>query len=311
MENLNITKKYTLISQALLVIAIFFVASPALAQNDPMDLSYGNPMDLSYGNSMDLSYGNPMDLSSGGNESPVINPSFAIVPGTNFSGGYSGYGSYSYGLLPNLTTYDGGFSGGSPANPRYNYPSAPTTAISNGGFSGGNSTNVASNYPLVQSSTVSSGGNNYIPLTQSYFPNNQVLAANDTPNLSSVYLSDVPYTGAGDVLKVTLFTLALILWSGFIAYVILKKRQNNQEVFASVVNTDETQSNPFNMSSDNKALENIENYARENKVLLSTSASVRLLKLERLNQINANDLIAKISKDEWVCVGESDLEKYL
>jgi hypothetical protein len=306
MKNINITKKYALIGQTLLVAAVLFVATPALA--DPIDVSYGNPIDVSYGNPIDVSYGNPIDVSYGnpidvsyGNPT-YTSPSYATVSSGGFSGGFSSYVSRSYGSAPNFTVSNGGFSGGNSNLAVGNYPSAPTSPISSGGFSGGN---VLNNYVP---------NNTYFP-TQTYFPNNQVLAANDTPNLSSVYLSDVPYTGAGDVLRVILFTLALILWSALLAYLILRKRQNGEEVFVSVTNGLEIKKDSFGISnqiaSDSLALEDIENYARENKVLLSTSASTKLLKLERLNQINSKDLINKMPKEDWVCIGESDLEKYL
>lgn len=48
---------------------------------------------------------------------------------------------------------------------------------------------------------------------------------NPTGNLSSgVYLSTVPYTGAGPNWKISLFVLGLVMWSAFVAFMILKKR---------------------------------------------------------------------------------------
>ena len=47
---------------------------------------------------------------------------------------------------------------------------------------------------------------------------------NPTGNLSSgVYLSTVPYTGAGPNWKISLFVLGLVMWSAFAAFIILKK----------------------------------------------------------------------------------------
>lgn len=55
---------------------------------------------------------------------------------------------------------------------------------------------------------VSNGGNT---------PNNGTLA-------SGVYLSDIPYTGVGENLKMILFVLGMTLWSAFMAWVFLKKK---------------------------------------------------------------------------------------
>ncbi|MFA6226913.1 MAG: PKD domain-containing protein [Candidatus Paceibacterota bacterium] len=60
----------------------------------------------------------------------------------------------------------------------------------------------------------------------------QVLAYSETnPLVSSVYLSQIPYTGAGDILKVLLFITALTLWSGLIAYSSLKRREKHHQMY--------------------------------------------------------------------------------
>jgi len=352
MENTNITKKYTQIGKGLLVIAVLFAISPAMvfAENEPIDASYenyGNPIDASYenyGNPIDVSYenyGNPIDVSSGGTINSNSTPSSVRVTSGGVSGGASNVTPSNFTPVSASTPSSGGFSGGFSSVTSSNFPSASVSTPSSGGFSGGassvtpsNFTQVSAstpssggvsggssnvtpfNFPLVSTQPVVSGGTQNIPLlSPTYFPNNQVLALNDTPNLSSVYLSDVPYTGAGDTIKVILFTLSLILWSIVLTYAILKRKENEQEAFAMVANVQDGQNSSFYMpsqiASDEQALKDIENYARENKILFSTSASTKLLKLERLNQINANDIISKIAKEDWVCVGEADLERYL
>jgi len=305
MENINITKKYTLISQALLVATVLFAVSPilAFAENAPIEVGFNDPIEVGFNDPIEVGFNDTQPIEVGFNPSPVqpnpiiatpavyTSPSFVVVSSGSFFGG--GYGATSAGYSP-----------------------VSATTPSSGGFSGGTSNLTQSNFSLVSTQGINSGGysagfipnNNFFPL-----PNNQVLALNDTPNLSSVYLSDVPYTGAGDVLKVILFTLSLILWSILLTYAILKRKQENQEVFIGIAETAGANSYgiPSQITSDKEALEGIENYARENKILLSTSASTKLLKLERLNKVNSKDLISKISKEDWVCVGEADLEKYL
>ncbi len=151
-------------------------------------------------------------------------------------------------------------------------------------------------------------------------PQNQVLAFTDTnPDLQSVYLSDVPYTGAGDVARVTLFILALVLWSALMAYVFLKRKYNLdlQTVLASVVkfeipNTDTKIQNALSnqVTSDTSEISFIEEYARMKKVILSTDASIKLVKLQRLGTASAIAIIDKLATSEWTAVGENDLVKF-
>ena len=355
MKNLNVTKKYSLTAQTLLVAAILFVVSPVFVLADPIEVGGNEPSAIEVGGNEPF-VSNPRNYSTGGSVSVSSNyPTAFTVSSGGFSGGnsasassypYSSYyyvssgsfyggsvysPSYSYPVAPTITVTSGGYSGGdSISTSSYSYPVAPTITVTSGGYSGGDSTSAQSySYPTAPALTVSSGSysengytpysynnyNNYMPLTQNPTPN-QVLAYSETPNLTSVALSDVPYTGAGNVLKVILFTLTLILWSIFITYIFLKRKEKNQEVFAVATNEAKI-SNIVSykienqIASDNKALENIENYARAKKILFSTSASAKILKLERLNQINPSVLINKISRNDWVCIGESDLEKYL
>ena len=81
------------------------------------------------------------------------------------------------------------------------YDDCPTVVVDNDN----NDNNDDSNITLV------SNGTNYIP------PNNGTLA-------SGVFLSDIPYTGVGENLKMILFVLGMTLWSAFMAWVFLKKK---------------------------------------------------------------------------------------
>jgi len=143
---------------------------------------------------------------------------------------------------------------------------------------------------------------------------NQVLAYTQTnPYVSSVYLSEVPYTGAGDTIKVILFTLALILWSTLIAYFLLKKRET--QIIPVAVASENVISTEVH--ADTRAMSQIEDYARMNNIIISQGAVINLLKAKRLNDINVSETIRNIasektnSEGEWVTIGESDLEKYL
>lgn len=143
---------------------------------------------------------------------------------------------------------------------------------------------------------------------------NQVLAYTQTnPYVASVYLSDVPYTGAGDIMKVVLFTLSLILWSTLIAYMLLKKR-DAQEIPVAVTSENVIASE---VHADTKAMSQIEDYARMNNIIISQGAVINLLKAKRLNNINVSEAIRNVASSktnlqgEWITISESDLEKYI
>ncbi len=73
---------------------------------------------------------------------------------------------------------------------------------------------------VTQTCNVYVGGNNgnvTLVSNGSNTPNNGTLA-------SGVYLSDIPYTGVGENLKMILFVLGMTLWSAFMAWVFLKKK---------------------------------------------------------------------------------------
>ena len=152
---------------------------------------------------------------------------------------------------------------------------------------------------------------------------NQILSyvkTNNIPLTASVLLSDVPYTGAGDWIKVASFILALILWSLFITYYILRRKFENQLVSVSVSgNFEKELNNGDKVFSDfskaieieKKEIESVEDYARMNKILLSNEAVIKIIKLSKLGRANATDLVRKMSGNDWVCVGEGEVEKYI
>jgi hypothetical protein len=143
---------------------------------------------------------------------------------------------------------------------------------------------------------------------------NQVLAYTQTnPYVASVYLSDVPYTGAGDTMRVVLFILSLILWSTILAYVLLKKREA-QEIPVAVTSENVIVTE---VNADTKAMSQIEDYARMNNIIISQGAVINLLKAKRLNDINVSETIRSIASSktnlggEWITISEGDLEKYI
>ncbi len=144
---------------------------------------------------------------------------------------------------------------------------------------------------------------------------NQVLAYTDTnPNLQSVYLSDVPYTGAGDVAKVIGFVSMLVLWSLVLAYVFLKRKTANESMLVAVA-SEGTPAKQAAMTKtldlDAAAMDAISEYARESKVVLSSDALIGLTKLSRLGKVNAKAVVTKMSQNQWVTVGEADLAKFI
>ena len=148
---------------------------------------------------------------------------------------------------------------------------------------------------------------------------NQVLSyvqtSNVMPLVSSVYLSDIPYTGAGDNIKIVLFATALALWSMLLAYYFLKKKINTNETVPEIVNDSDSFSfeikNTFEERKEfeNKAIQDIEDYARMNKVILSSSASEKILKLSILGKVKANEIIKGLSTGDWTAVSEEDIRE--
>ena len=59
--------------------------------------------------------------------------------------------------------------------------------------------------------------------------------------------------------------------------------------------------------SDKSDISKVEEYARANKVLLSSDASVKIVKLSRLGKINAAEYIKSVATGEWVAIGEKQI----
>ncbi len=327
MKNLINTNKYVLALPALLLVAVFTVAKPVFAQ-EYVDGGDGYTyIDGGSGTSY-VDGGNGYTYVDGGNGYTYVDggngytytptPTYApaYIPSSNpvtvYSGGsdvtyYSSPDSYYYPVTPGVV-YSGGAYGGTPASPS-TYTSSGQTTVYSGSASGGNPSSGYTYYYPTNGTTVSNGA------VYSGVPN-QVLAYTDTrnPQLSSVYLSDVPYTGAGDVFKIILFALALISWSLFATFMILKRKAKTQLAEVVVSNgSAERKENEFAtlLDSDSRDIASIEALARENKVLLSTDAASRLVKIERLNGVRASYILKNASKGEWTTLGEKDLEKYL
>ena len=263
----------------------------------------------------------------------------------NGVGSYGGYGSYypySYG---SGWVSSGGYSGGANtyvAPTRYSVPGSAsvisgsyvagtstyavpstyyiqdTSNVYSGGYSNGNNYSVSpSNYYIPQTSTVTSGSYSEVGLTSQVVPN-QVLAYTDTnPTLDSVYLSDIPNTGFEDYYGTLVFISVLVSWSAILAYIFLNRKIKSQTVSA-VVYVNKNEKNEIDgsvtsnllkkITSDKSDIGKVEEYARRNKVLLSSDASAKIVKLSRLGQIDATEYIKGLAKGEWVAIGENQIQ---
>ncbi|MFH1626942.1 MAG: hypothetical protein ABH971_02495, partial [bacterium] len=156
---------------------------------------------------------------------------------------------------------------------------------------------------------------------------NQVLSYTDIktePKLDSVYLSDIPNTGFENYFGTIIFICLLMSWSAVLAYLFLKRKIETQIVFITE-NADErgfeTQMNTNNagtndlinsnfinqITSDNSDISKVEEYARINKILFSSDAIMKLIKLSRLGQINVSEYIRSIATGEWIAMGEEQI----
>jgi len=230
------------------------------------------------------------------------------------SGRYFPSGIYSYGLG---NYYGGGYYGSGVTSGSYSgsrtylqsspyYYSQPSWVSSGGYYGGGNSAYYPYSY---YSQPVAYNYNSATP--------NQVLSyTNTNPNLASVYLSDIPNTGFEDYYGTLVFISLLLSWSAILAYLFLKRKINSQTTFAKAyVNTveenvkdDSVISNIKNqIVSDHSDIKKVEEYARTNKILLSSDASARLVKLSRLGKVNASEYIRGLATGEWLAIGESQI----
>jgi hypothetical protein len=150
----------------------------------------------------------------------VINPSVGYVnQDVTFSASASGgNGSYSY-----AWTGDNGINSAAQSfTGRFGYPGYKTVTVTiRSGFD-----------TITRTCGVNIQGYNVVQNTQS-----NVTVIRDQQNLgtpvSGIFLSQVPETGIGFGLKMTLFSVGLILWSIFAAYMISRKKNG---AFANRIN---------------------------------------------------------------------------
>jgi hypothetical protein len=287
------------------------------------DYSYsGN--DYSYGGN-DYSYSNN-DYSYSDNDYSYSNQDYSYNTGNDYS--YSS-GDYSYDYSPTYAVNSGSYVGGTTyyTGTTY-YPTYGSSYVYSGGYMGSNSTyTLPSTYYYYPSSVYSgsyTGSNSYYYPTTYYTPTyytqpvaNQVLSYTDTnPIVDSVYLSDIPATGFDDYYGILIFISILISWSAILSYIFLKKKMSeNKLVEVSVENSDTNIKEESNhtdfmnqISSDNSDINKVEDYARENKILLSRDASTKIVKLSRLGKINASEYIKSIATGDWTAVGENQIQ---
>lgn len=119
---------------------------------------------------------------------------------TWYANAFGGNGNYSYSWSGDA------YGSGQSVYNTYNYNSGTKYAT----------VTIYSNGQSVTRSCQTNLGNN--------INGNVTVTQNSNGNLASgVFLSQIPYTGITGDWKMTLFILAIILWSAFVAYIILKK----------------------------------------------------------------------------------------
>ena len=233
---------------------------------------------------------------------------------------YYGSNSYNLGYYPfssGMGYYSGsrnysGLSGTYVSSSTY----VPGSSVTySGSYYGGNYVLPATYYaPLASTLAYTNSG---VGLTSQVIPN-QVLAYTDTnPGLDSVYLSDVPNTGFEDYYRSIIFISLLLSWSATLAYILLRKKIKSSQVIPVAVSSSKTEAdmkeNDINttlldkINSDNTDISKVEEYARTNKILLSSDAAIKIVKLSRLGKINASEYIRGISTGDWIAIGESQI----
>ena len=206
--------------------------------------------------------------------------------------------------------YSGGYYGGTNTltrSPNYVYN---TSQVNSGGYLGGGG-------GLAYYSQPTYYGSQPAYYNQSTIPNQVLSYINTNPNLASVYLSDVPYTGFEDYYGTLIFISLLISWSAILAYVFLKNKVGSQKVLVKayaetiekdIIKDNSVVSNLMNqINSDNSDISKVEEYARTNKILLSSDASTKLIKLSRLGRINVSEYLKGIAVGEWITLGENQI----
>ncbi len=312
MEKINTTNKYLNLLKIVLIAMVFSVITPVNVFADWSD-TYGGDSQTwvdTYGGDSQTwvdTYGGDTYNVGSSYSGTTYTPSYSYSPSYYSSGGYY---ANSYNLN---VSYSGHVS----------VPSSISTVP--------NPMNVHISDPVIPSTGGSVNSNllsvtipnNYNGYSQTYYYNqpvtqvipNQVLAYTDTNlALDSVYLSDVPYTGFTDILPIMIFIFSLLLWSGILAFVFLKKRFSSQialeKVSTNQTTVDSTKTSKLinQINSDNSDIGKVEEYARINKVLLSSDAAIKLVKLSRLGQIRVSDYIRSVATGEWVAIGENQIK---
>lgn len=103
------------------------------------------------------------------------------------------------------------------------------------------------------------------------------LTKDQNGKVAGVFLSQVPYTGIGSNLKIALFMLAILSWSGYIAYVVLKRKlaKENPALVAESVGIMDSMSS-YAPKTDNHVktmvMSTLEAKAREYEAIVSTGA---------------------------------------
>jgi len=143
-----------------------------------------------------------------------------------------------------------------------------------------------------------------------------------SPSLTSVYLSEIPYTGLSDLGKVWFFVMGLSLWSLGMAYFLQKRKNKLQTQKIPVIGEPsyKEEIKPTLISQNevySSAICAVEDCARENNAIISSEATISIAKNCLLHNGNI-DLATKTiilsvreaqgtPAGEWIAIGEKDL----
>lgn len=335
MKNIKNTAKYIKTIKIVLIIMLFSIVLPLIARADEEDLGYDTVTypdygydtvtypDYGYDTVTYPDYGYDTVTYPDYGYDTVTYPDYGYDKVTYPDYGYDtvttiGYGyGYGYGYNYPRSYYPTGRSNwvgvGVALNPGWTIPTPPSLPTPPGNIVTPVYQPIANPVyiPTYQPQTVSV----YYPQSTTY--PNQVLSYQDTnPSLDSVYLSDIPYTGLSDYYGLIVFISILLSWSATLAYMFLRRKISEKMLFANVYsNTD--RKNDMNDSinsgfvnqivSDKSDIREVEEYAKMKKVLLSTDATSKLVRLQRLGEGNAKSIIDNLSTNEWIAVGEKNL----
>ena len=158
----------------------------------------------------------------------------------------------------------------------------------------------------------------------------QVLAytqTNDLPTLTSVYLSEVPYTGIEDNFQLLAFLLGLIGFSALLAYLFIRRKTQEvsfEQIAISSVATGDAMTDKFvcdRIVSDKQVFESVEDVAMNNKAIMSLGAIESIVKASRINCLDEREMTQKaidscrkdrsLNGDEWCVIGEEDIKKVI